>query len=70
MWLKDLLPDDLKGVRIMSYGYNSSLIGNDRTESRLIEYKRNFITQLENSRSLVLVCEPLCTRPVTRFSNP
>ncbi|KAF8542620.1 hypothetical protein BDD12DRAFT_802693 [Trichophaea hybrida] len=27
MWLKDFLPHDIKNVRIMSYGYNSNLVG-------------------------------------------
>jgi hypothetical protein len=26
MWLKDFLPQDVKNVRIMTYGYDSSLI--------------------------------------------
>lgn len=27
MWLRDVLPDDLKPVRIMTYGYRSELEG-------------------------------------------
>jgi hypothetical protein len=41
----------------MSYGYNSSLAGNHRTESRLLDYLRHFMAQLENARDSVHVCE-------------
>jgi len=48
MWLKDYLPGDIKHIRIMTYGYNSSLVeGND---VRLSDHRRNFIQQLENCR--------------------
>jgi len=48
MWLKDYLPEDIKHIRIMTYGYNSSLVeGND---VRLSDHRRHFIQQLENCR--------------------
>ncbi|KAF8242573.1 hypothetical protein K440DRAFT_481581, partial [Wilcoxina mikolae CBS 423.85] len=50
MWLKDFLPKDLKNIRIMTYGYDSRLAG-AKTNSRLIDYRRNFLQQLENARS-------------------
>ncbi|KAF8536358.1 hypothetical protein BDD12DRAFT_290351 [Trichophaea hybrida] len=51
MWLKDFLPEDVKYVRIMTYGYDSSIVGGEKSDSRLVDYRRNFIQQLENSRS-------------------
>jgi hypothetical protein len=51
MWLKDFLPHDVEKIRILSYGYDSNLIGHT-TGSRLIDYQRHFIQQLENARSL------------------
>jgi len=56
MWLKDFLPNDVKNVRIMTYGYDSSLIQGANNDTRLLDYKRNFIEQLENSRSSAKVC--------------
>ncbi|KAF8539938.1 hypothetical protein BDD12DRAFT_980660 [Trichophaea hybrida] len=53
MWLKDFLPQDIKNVRIMTYGYDSSLVGSGRGDTRLVDYRRNFIQQLENARSMV-----------------
>jgi len=56
MWLKDLLPHDVQNIRVMSYGYDSSLIGHGKTsDNRLLDYQRHFIQQLENARKSVLV---------------
>ncbi|KAI9771315.1 MAG: hypothetical protein M1840_002285 [Geoglossum simile] len=51
MWLKDFLPKHVMGIRVMTYGYDSSLVGHTRSRSVLSDYRRNFIQQLENSRS-------------------
>jgi len=56
MWLKDFLPDDVKNIRIMTYGYDSRIVGPERNNERFINHTRNFIEQLDNSRSLVKVC--------------
>ncbi|KAF8249183.1 hypothetical protein K440DRAFT_660436 [Wilcoxina mikolae CBS 423.85] len=53
MWLKDLLPHDVQNIRIMSYGYDSSLLGHDKAENRLLDYQRLFIQDIENARSSV-----------------
>ena len=50
MWLKDFLPRDVKGVRIMSYGYNTNLVGNT-LDDVFLDYRRHFIHMLVNSRS-------------------
>jgi len=55
MWLQDFLPEDVKNVRIMIYGYDSSLTGPARKDLRLLDYRRNFIQQLDYSRSLAKV---------------
>jgi hypothetical protein len=49
MWLKDFLPRDVKGIRIMSYGYNSNLIGHT-VDDGFLDYRRHFIHMLVNSR--------------------
>jgi len=55
MWLKDFLPEDVKNVRIMTYGYDSSLVRGTPSDLKLFDYVTNFIQQLENSRSTVEV---------------
>ena len=49
MWLKDFLPRDVKGIRVMSYGYNSNLVG-DTVKDRFLEYRKRFIHSLLNAR--------------------
>ena len=57
MWLKDFLPRDVKGIRIMSYGYNSNLVG-CTVDDQFIDYRRHFIHELRNSRSSAEVRGP------------
>jgi hypothetical protein len=49
MWLKDLLPHDVDGIRVMSYGYNANTVGG-AVEDGFIDYRLHFIQMLENSR--------------------
>ncbi|KAF8534691.1 hypothetical protein BDD12DRAFT_755570, partial [Trichophaea hybrida] len=58
MWLKDLLPYDVQNIRIMSYGYDSSL-GHRKAENRLLDYQRLFIQDIENSRTSVKKTRPI-----------
>jgi len=55
MWLRDFLPNDVKNIRIMTYGYDSSLIGPIYNSMRMSDYRGNFIQQLKNSRRSVEV---------------
>ncbi|KAA8899139.1 hypothetical protein FN846DRAFT_960911 [Sphaerosporella brunnea] len=48
MWLRDFLPVEIVGIRIMTYGYDSSL--RNPNGSNLTDYRRNFIECLQNSR--------------------
>jgi hypothetical protein len=59
LWLQDFLPNDVKNIRIMIYGYDSNLAGGEKSDMRLVDYRRNFIQQLENSRSVTKVCKHL-----------
>lgn len=56
MWLKDFLSEDVSGVRIMTYGYNSSLVGGT-VEHNFLEYRKHFIHSLLNARHGVKVCD-------------
>jgi hypothetical protein len=57
MWLKEFLPDDVEGIRIMSYGYNSNLVG-ETVNDRFIDYANDFIGILARARGSDEVCEP------------
>jgi len=59
MWLKDFLPHDIQNIRIMTYGYDSHLVGQGKTENRLLDYQRLFIQDIENARSSVKVGCPM-----------
>ncbi|KAF8537638.1 hypothetical protein BDD12DRAFT_930604 [Trichophaea hybrida] len=52
MWLKDFLPRVVSNIRIMTYGYDSSLRKPNR--ANLTDYRRNFMEQLQNSRARCL----------------
>jgi hypothetical protein len=49
MWLKDFLPDDVTGIRVMSYGYSSSL-SDESIDIDFLDHRRNLLQVLENSR--------------------
>jgi hypothetical protein len=49
MWLKDFLPKDVTNIRVMSYGYNSSLVG-DTVEDSFLDYRKSFIHSVLNVR--------------------
>jgi len=52
MWLQDFLPNDIKYIRIMTYGYDSRLKGGTASNTETLQdYRRDFLEQLENSRS-------------------
>jgi len=55
MWLKDFLAHDVPNIRILSYGYDSSLLGHGKAENRLLDYQRLLIQDIENARSSVKV---------------
>lgn len=52
MWLQDFLPNErgCKNFRILTYGYNTQLIGGDTVDDTFLDYGRDFIQQLENAR--------------------
>jgi hypothetical protein len=44
MWLQDFLPNNIKGIRIMTYGYNTEA-------GRLLDHRRDLIQQMQSARS-------------------
>jgi hypothetical protein len=55
MWLKDFLPKDVQGARVMSYGYNTKLFGPGTVETNLLDYARGLVEELENARGSVFI---------------
>jgi hypothetical protein len=55
MWLKDFRPNDVKGIRIMSYGYNASLY-NETTDIDFLNLRKHLLRMLGNARRSTPVC--------------
>lgn len=61
MWVRDFLGGDLDdgiagGIRILTYGYDSTLLAND-SNAGVSEFARAFLEAIENARRLPHVCE-------------
>ncbi|KAL0632798.1 hypothetical protein Q9L58_008314 [Maublancomyces gigas] len=50
MWLRDFLPEHVPGARILTYGYDSTLLGNNSTAS-FREFSCNLLGDLNNVRA-------------------
>ena len=50
MWLQDFLPNNVKGIRIMTYGYNTELV-DANTTTRLLDHRRDLIEEMRSARS-------------------
>ena len=48
MWLRDFLPQRFPNARVMTYGYDSSLM--ESNGANITDYRRGFIQCLQNSR--------------------
>ncbi|KAF8541138.1 hypothetical protein BDD12DRAFT_791145, partial [Trichophaea hybrida] len=51
MWLQDFLPQDIKNIRIMTYGYNTNLFGTNAGHYKILDHQRDLIEQLDSARS-------------------
>jgi hypothetical protein len=49
MWLKGFLPYDIKGIRMLSYGYNSSQ-DEQTVEIDFLDHRRHLLQTLANAR--------------------
>ena len=51
MWLHDFVPEDIKQkVRIMTYGYDCKLAGEENRNVRLKNYREAFVQALKSAR--------------------
>lgn len=49
MWLRDFLPEHIPSARILTYGYDSTLLKNNSTAS-ILEVSRNLLEALNTAR--------------------
>jgi hypothetical protein len=47
MWLQDFLPNNIRGIRIMTYGYNTA----GANTVRLLDHRRDLIQEIQSARS-------------------
>jgi hypothetical protein len=47
MWLQDFLPNNIKTIRIMTYGYNTA----GANTGRLLDHRRDLIQEIQSARS-------------------
>ena len=55
MWLKDLLPKHVVGLRVMTYSYDSRILEKPKAEVRMSDYTANFLEYWENVTSPVSI---------------
>ncbi|KAL4962580.1 uncharacterized protein BDV14DRAFT_178258 [Aspergillus stella-maris] len=61
LWLRDFLPDDVPNIRILIYGYDTSLLGNDAKESiedlgsRFLESIKAFRSDITHRRPIIFI---------------
>ena len=57
MWLKDLLPSNLKNSRILTYGYNANVTAmlGKTSSDRILQHAQTLVAQLVADREVSLV---------------
>lgn len=68
MWLRDFLPEHVPNARILTYGYNSTLLKNNSTAS-ILEFSQNFLEALNTARAEDEVIETLSLRYLIAFAH-
>jgi hypothetical protein len=70
MWLQDFLPEEINNIRIMTFGYDTTLTGPNASNKTIVDHRRYLVAQLETVRcsSDVLLASLLpITWVLTRF---
>jgi len=62
MWLRDFLPEQVQGARILVYGYNSALIGPTTSVSNVKDFACDLLQRILDDRkdSEVRIIELTC----------
>lgn len=56
MWLRDFLPTQIRGVRVLTYGYNSTLLGPNTSVSTVRDFASDLLRRILADRDLKKVC--------------
>ncbi|RSL78522.1 hypothetical protein CDV31_017262, partial [Fusarium ambrosium] len=61
VWLRDFVPDDVRGIRVSLYGYDTSLLNSESKDSiedlgiRFLEVLKDFLRNTENPRPMIFI---------------
>ncbi|KAH7130945.1 hypothetical protein EDB81DRAFT_129655 [Dactylonectria macrodidyma] len=61
VWLRDFLPDEVRGIRVSLYGYDTSLLNSESKDSiedlgtRFLEVLKDFRRNTENPRPIIFI---------------
>jgi hypothetical protein len=55
MWLRDFLPDTIRGARVLTYGYNSTLFGAQASVSTVTDFARDLLQRITDDRAKIKV---------------
>ena len=74
LWLRDYLPDDVPNIRVLIYGYDTSLLGNDSKDSienlgnRFLEsikaFRAHNVCAIQDSEDCMLTLWQAYRRPI------
>ena len=56
MWLRDFLPTQIKGARVLTYGYNSTLLGPNTSVSTVRDFASDLLRRILADRDSKKVC--------------
>ena len=56
MWLRDFLPAQIKGARVLIYGYNSALLGPNTSVSTIRDFAFDLLRRILADREFRKVC--------------
>ena len=57
MWLRDFLPEQVDGARVMIYGYNSIILGPNTSVSAVSDFASDFLQRVIDDRMYSQVVE-------------
>lgn len=56
MWLRDFLPTQIRGARVLIYGYNSTLLGPNTSVSTIRDFAFDLLQRILADRDFKKVC--------------
>ena len=59
MWLRDFLPAHTKGARVLTYGYNSALLGPNTCVSTIRDFAFDLLQRILADRDEKKVCRSM-----------